>query len=290
MRSAVRSVRRALLLLAMTCGVASVGAAQAGTTGGRAQPPVGAGDKMPAGIKPNMPKSPRIPSTFSELFAERDQRAMDALNYLRCVRVTVRAIQVGALGLVPRDWIITCAEQKNEWRGVLVDLGADDGNGRVQKQFALRDNGKVVSDPLDTARVVGIARALVRGTTAPVPGKGAYEFLPVPLRQPTFIEVWFLPVPKDPARAIVGGDSLIQMALDGTRELGHSRTASPIRTLTVTPGESYSFKSLEERIPLISELMLAHMALSVAPEVRVLSNQYESIFARGDGPVKHVQR
>ena len=290
MRSAVRWIRRALLLLAMTCGVAVVGEAQAGTTGGKARPPVGAGDQMPPGVKPNLPKSPRIPTTFSELFAERDQRAMDALSYLRCVRVTLRAMQMGALGLVPREWIITCIEQKNEWRGVLVDLSPADGNASVKGQFALRDNGKVVTDPVDTAKVVGIARALVRGTTAPLPGKGAFEYLPVPLPQPTFIEVWFLPVPKDPARAVVGGDSLIQMAPDGTREMGHSRTTSPIRTLNVTPGESYSFKSLEERIPLISELMLAHMALSIAPEVRVLSNQYESIFARGDGPVKHVQR
>lgn len=290
MTSVVRSAGRALLLASVTCCVATAAGAQAGSTGGRAQPPVGAVDRFPVGMKPKMPESPRIPSTFTELFAGRDERAMNALNYLRCIRVTVRAIQVGALGLVPREWIITCVEQEKEWRGVLVDMSPQDGIARVQKQFALRDNGKVVTDPIDTVRVAGIARALVRGTTAPTPGKGAYEFLPVPLPQPTFIEVWFLPVPKDPTRAVVGGDSLIQMASDGMRELGHSRSTSPIRTLTVTPGESYSLKSLEERIPLISELMLAHMALSVAPEVRVLSNQYESIFLRGSSPVKHVQR
>lgn len=241
-------------------------------------------------MKPKAPVTPRIPTTFDELFAERDQRAMNALSYLRCVRVTLRAMQMGALGLVPREWVITCLEQKNEWRGVFVELATEDGTPRVRKQFALRDNGKVVNDPVDTALAAGVARALVRGTTAPPPGKGEYEFLPVPLPQSTFIEVWFLPVPKDPSRSVVGGDSLIQMNKEGTREMGHSRTTSPIRTLAVSPGDSYSLKSLEERIPLISELMLAHMALSVAPEVRVVSNQYESIFTRGDGPVKHVQR
>ena len=289
MRSAVRFTGRGASLFALACALSvspSSAGAQSNAGAAKVQPPVG----PPAGVKPKLPESPRIPTTFPELFAERDQRATDALSYLRCLRVTLRAMQMGALGLVPREWVLTCVEQGSEWRGVFVDLAGNDGTARVQKQFALRDNGKVVSDPVDTAKVVGVARALVRGTTAPLPGKGQHEFLPVPLPHATFIEVWFLPVPSDPARAVVGGDSLIQMNVDGTRELGHSRSTSPIRTLSVTAGPSYSLKSLEERIPLISELMLAHMALSVAPEVRVLSNQYESVFTRGTGPVKHVQR
>jgi hypothetical protein len=278
------------VLLALTCAFAATAEAQSDPTKAKAQPPAGPSDKMLEAMKSKIPTSPRIPTAFTELFDERDARAMDALNYLRCLSVTLRAIKVGALGLVPREWVITCVEQKNEWRGVFVDLSSEDGTARVRKQFALRDNGKVVTDPVDTAKAAGIARALVRGTTAPTPGAGKHEFLPVPLPQKTFIEVWFLPVPQDPSRATVGGDSLIQMNADGTRELGHSRTTAPIRTIAVSPGESYALKSLEERIPLISELMLAHMALSIAPEVRVRTNQYESIFTRGDAPVKHVQR
>jgi hypothetical protein len=245
--------------------------------------------ELPPGVM-GTPASPRIPTTFDELFAERDARAVDALNYLRCFRATVRAIQAGALGQVPRSWTLVCVQQHGEWRGVLSQFIDADPGIKVQRQFAMRGSGLVVTDAVDTAVVAGVSRALLRGLAAPLPGTGRYEYTPVPLRQPTFIELWYLPVPSDPSRAVVGGDSLIQLSADGTRELGHSRRTPPIRTFAVAPGASYLLTSKEERIPLLSELMVAHMALSVAPDVRVRTTQFETIFSRSSTAVKHVRR
>jgi hypothetical protein len=260
-------------------------------TGGKPRPiPGAATGGLPPGMNPKAPVTPRIPVTFDELFAERDARAVAALNYLRCLRGTLRAIQTGALGQVPREWTLTCVEEKGEWRGVLSQFTDGEPGVKVQRQFAMRGSGAVVTDPIDTAKVAGVARALVRGIAAPLPGKGRHEYLPVPLRQPTFIELWYLPVPTDPSRAVVGGDSLIQLSVDGSRELGHSRSTPPIRTFSVAPGSSYLLVSGEERIPLLSELMVAHMALSVAPDVRVRTTQFESVFSRSSTAVKHVRR
>jgi hypothetical protein len=291
------AVRWAWLVAATvgTMGTVASGAWQqldAQATGGKPRPvpvPGAVMGELPPGVT-GTPASPRIPTTFDELFAERDARAIDALNYLRCLRGTLRAIQTGVLGQVPRGWTLVCVEQKGEWRGVLSQFVDGEPGVMVQRQFAMRGSGTVVTDAIDTANVAGIARALLRGVAAPSPGKGQYEYLPVPLRQPTFIELWYVPVPSDPSRAVVGGDSLIQLSVDGTRELGHSRTTPPIRTFSVAPGSSYLLMSREERIPLLSELMVAHMALSVAPDVRVRTQQFESVFSRSTTAVTHVRR
>ena len=289
MKAAVRWACRGLFAATLASGAWHELSAQ--STGSKQKPIPGVDlTGLPESVRKSLPSAPPIPSGFDALFGERDARAMDALSYLRCMNVTLRAIQGGALGQVPRSWILTCVEQGAEWRGVFVEFTDDDPGVKIHRQFALRGGGAVVSDPVDTATVAGIARALVRGLAAPVPGKGQYQYLPVPLRQPTFIELWYLPVPSDPSRAVVGGDSLIQLSVDGTRELGHSRTTPPIRTFAVTPGASYVLASKEERIPLLSELMVAHMALSVAPDVRVRTTQFESIFSRSSTAVKHVRR
>jgi len=250
--------------------------------------PAGSQDGLPAGMK--MPSSPRVPTTFAELFAERDTRALQALAYMRCLQTTLRGVQTGLLGRVPRAWLMTCVQQGEEWRGVFSELTVEEPGIKVHAQFAVRGTGMAVRDPVDTARVAGLTRAMLRGVAAPMPGAGTHQYMPVPLPQKTFIEVWFVPVPSSPSTAVVGGDSLIQMSLDGTRELGHSRTTPPIRTLAVTTGTEYLLKSTEERIPLLSELMVAHMALSLSPDVRVRTYQMESIFTRGVTAVRHETR
>ena len=282
-----------LLLTAVAASLLGVSAvhAQSGGKKVKPKPTIPAGSTavtLPDAMK--VPTSPKVPTTFEGLFAERDKRALDALGYLRCLQVTLSAIQSGRLGQVPREWLMTCVKQESEWRGVFSELTQDAPGIRVQRQFALRGGGMPVDDAIDTATVAGITRAMLRGLAAPLPGKGSYEFMPVPLMQGTYIEVWFLPVPSNPQRAVVGGDSLIQMSADGVRELGHARSAPPIRTISVSGGQTLSIASVEERIPQLSELMLAHLALSIAPEVRVLTQQYESIFKRGTLNVQHVQR
>lgn len=252
--------------------------------------PATAGVSTPGPDRSKLPKAPKVPATFDALFAERDGRAVDAIGYLRCMQGTVNALRGGALGNVPREWSITCIEQAGEWRGVFGTL--NDKGITVQLQVAFRgERVQITRDRVDTARVSGTARALLRGLSAPAPGKGQYEIIPVALAQPTFVEVWFLPVPSDPTKAIVGGDSLIQMSSDGVRELGHGRTTPPIRKVAVPlDAKSWTLQSLEERIPAVSELMIARMALDLMPEVRVRTNQYESVLTRGAKAWTHRPR
>jgi hypothetical protein len=91
---------------------------------------------------------------------------------------------------------------------------------------------------------------------------------------------------------MIGGDSLIQMSADGTRELGHIRQAAVLRAMTVPlqGAATWTLPSLEERIPTVSELMLAHLTLDLIPEVRVRTNQYDSILKRGVPGWTHVRR
>lgn len=259
------------------CGLALLGASVV-----RPLSAQGAGAKAPPGqLDPSkLPKTPKIPETFEGLFAERDARARAALGYLRCMQGTVNALRSGALGAVPRDWAIACIEQRNEWRGVFGQLG--EVGIEVRLQYAFRgDRGVVTRDPVDTARVNGAARALLRGLAAPLPGAGTYEFTPVPLSQGTFLEVWFLPVPGDPSRMVIGGDSLIQMTPDGVRELGHGMTTPPIRRVTLAAGTPrWALASSEERIPTVSELMAAYLAIGMIPEVRIRTREYESMLTR----------
>lgn len=231
--------------------------------------------------KPKLPSSLKIPTTFDSLFAERDVRAESALGYLGCMQRTVNALRGGALGAVPREWSIACMLQGAEWRGVFGELTEHAPGFAVRLQYALRGNGVVVKDPVDTARAAGLARALFRGLSAPLPGAGKYEFIPLALPQKTYIEVWFVPVPSNPSRVVVGGDSVIQMSVDGSRELGHTRSAPSIRELALpTDGAAYVLESSEDRIPLLSELVASRLALDFVPQVAVRTRQYESLLTR----------
>ena len=278
------SARRGTLSLAMAGALLGTLTGPLAAQGTAMKRPPGAPDLS------KLPKTLKVPVTFEGLFDERDARALGALGYLRCLQGTVTALRSGALGAVPRDWSITCIEQGREWRGVfgqLTDVGID-----VRLQYAFRDGrGIRTTDRIDTARVNGTARALLRGLSAPLPGTGTHEFTPVPLPQSTFLEVWFLPVPGDPKRVVVGGDSLIQMTSDGMRELGHSRSTPPIRTMSVALNAAlWTLESLEERIPTVSELLVARMALDLVPEVRVRSRQYESVLTRAGPSWTHRRR
>lgn len=252
-----------------------------------------AGSQAGSQALPALPKTPVVPTTFAGLFAARDARASESLGYLRCLSGTVGALRAGALGGVPREWSMTCVRQGREWRGVFGQL-TDDGI-LVRLQYAFRgargDRGVLTRDPIDTSVVNGTARALLRGLSAPLPGAGRFEFTPVPLPQDKFIEVWFLPMASTPVRAVVGGDSLIQMSADGSRELGHGRTTPPIRTVSVPlEGARWTLASSEDRLPTVSELLIAHMAIDLVPEVRVVTRQYESILTRGRPGWTHRKR
>jgi hypothetical protein len=246
--------------------------------------------------RPDSVVGPKVPETFEGVFAARDARAKDALDYLRCMQATVGALQSGALGQVPRGWSITCVQQDSEWRGVFGELTDGAPGMLVHLQYAMRagpsgGNGMLVRDPIDTTRVNGTARALLRGLAAPLPRGGQTEFVPIALAQTGFTEVWFLPVPGNPTRVVVGGDSLIQMSSDGMRELGHSRSTPPLRQFAIAPtSPTYTLNSTEDRVPLLSELVIARMALGMVPEVHVRTNQYDSILTRSASAWKHVKR
>ncbi len=264
---------------------AQTGADSGGRIGGRGASP-------PPGVKPKLPPTLKVPTTYADLFAERDSRAEAAIGYLGCLQETVIALRSGTLGAVPREWSIACVKQGAEWRGLFGELAADGPGFVVHLQYALRRRA-VVTDAVDTVRAGAVARALFRGLSAPLPGAGQYEVIPVVLPQPTFVEVWFLPVPSA-TRAIVGGDSLIQMSRDGTRELGHSKSAAALHAIAVpSAGSAFVVESAEERIPLLSELITARMALDHLPRITVRTRQYDAVVtnaATGLAVWKHARR
>jgi hypothetical protein len=247
---------------------------------------------IPAGQQvPDLPKAPPVPTTYVGLFAERDARAQAALGYLRCMQKSLEATKSGAFGTVQPEWTLVCVRAGKEWRGVLMELTAKDPGARVHRQLAMRGAGKVVTDAVDTAAVSSTARALRRALSVPVPGKGVGEFTPVVLAEPSQTEIWFLPLPGDRTRTLVGGDSVIQMAADGNRELGHASRTPPIRALTIPAGStSLTVSSLEERLPLVSELLAARVALEWVPEVRIRTTTYEAVLTRATGTWKHTSR
>jgi hypothetical protein len=274
-------VRRGVLLLPLVSLLVLPPRASMG-----AQPPAGA-----AQAPPPLPVTPKVPTSHAGLFAARDARAVAAIGYLRCFQGAVTALRTGALGQVPTGWSIACLQQGREWRAVFGELTEEAPGFAVRRQLALRGDGAVVTDPVDTARAGGVARALLRGLSAPVPGRGVAEFVPLVLHQGTYTEVWFLSPPADPARVAVGGDSLIQMNKEGLRELGHSKRTPPVRLVSVpTTGERWTLGSAEVTLPLLSELMVAHMAADLIPEVTVRTQRYESTWSRRTGRWTHRRR
>ena len=293
---AVRRFAEALALGA-ACAATSVLPAQStsGATGG-GQSKAAAAPRPPAQKLPDFTK---VPTTFEGLFAERESRAVDVLGYLRCLEATVNALRAGALGGVERGWSLTCIKQKNEWRGIFGELIDGPPGMRVKVQFALRNpgptpntrSGMVVRDAVDTVLASGTARALLRGLAATAPGNGLGQFVPVTLSQKNFTEVWFVPSANSPERAVIGGDSLIQMSSDGMRELGHASSTPKMRVVSIpVGGTTYTLESSEERIPLLTELMLAHLAIDLLPEVRVRTREYDAILTRSTRTWTFVKR
>lgn len=288
-------VRRFLEALALSaaCAVVSILPAQATGSAKRkaATPPPVPTQKLPDFTK--------VPTTFEGLFAERESRAVDVIGYLRCLEATVNALRAGALGGVERGWSLTCIKQKGEWRGVFGELIDTPPGMRVKVQFALRNpgptpdtrSGMVVRDPVDTALASGTARALLRGLAATAPGNGLGQFVPITLSQKNFTEVWFVPSANSPERAVIGGDSLIQMSSDGMRELGHASSTPKMRVVSIpVGGTTYTLESSEVRIPLLTELMLAHLAIDVLSEVRVRTREYDAILSRSTRKWTFVKR
>ena len=255
---------------------------------------------LPAQATPQtLPAFTKVPTSFEGIFGERDSRAVNVLGYLRCLEVTVNALRTGALGAVEKGWSLTCIKQKNEWRGIFGQLIDTPPGMRVKVQFALRNSGLtpnsrsgvVVRDPVDTALAGGTARALLRGLAAPLPGNGLGRFVPVALAQKSFTEVWFVPSANSPERAVVGGDSLIQLSKDGTRELGHASSAPKVRVLSIPMGSStYTLESGDAAVPLLTELMVAHLAIDIVPEVRVRTRDYDAILTRSTQKWTFVKR
>ncbi|MCE2902149.1 MAG: hypothetical protein ACK5XT_18090 [Gemmatimonas sp.] len=244
------------------------------------------------GPPPSLRQAPPVPSTYEGLFAERDARAQSVIGFAGCMQRTMNAARSGALGSVSPSWSIACIQQGKEWRGLLVELKAKDDVVVVQRQWALRGAGMVVREPFDTAAAGTIARAMRRALSAPLPGRGVADFMPIALVQKGYSEVWFLPMPDASTRIVIGGDSLIQMTEDGTRELGHAKFTPRIRVLPpLSAGAtSLTLPSREERLPLVSEIVAARLALPKVAEVRIRTATYDAMLSRATGKWTHSAR
>lgn len=276
--------RRALSLVAGVCLMsASVVQAQSSPPPKPPQLPPGVQGKgklvpakVPDSVMATMPRTIKMPTTDAGFFEQRDERARNALEFLDCLERTLLASRAGALGAVPTAASIVCLKDKDEWRGVVAEVPAGRPGIAVRTQLAMRRGGTIVSDAIDTAKVAAVMGGMRRAVDAKTPGAGVTTFMPIVVPYATFVEVLFLPVPGASETLYAGGDSVIQMAVDGSRELGHSRNAprlTPIAVQTARPGEA-RFTSLEVKLPLVSELVAARALLSQYRVVRIDTKTY----------------
>jgi hypothetical protein len=281
--------RRALLLAVAAVALAATSSTSLGAQGAKRGPPLNPSVALPTGMP--MPKTPKMPTTFEGLFAERSDRAVRALGYLRCVRNTMGAIEAGLLGRVPRAWLLVCVEHKDEWRGVFTEAAEDvQGGLRVMGQFSLKE-GRATSTPIDTNRVVSAARSLVRGHLRTAAGRGEVRVHAAG------------PAAGRLQRGVVPPDAGQPGARGGRRGLAHPddrrrhprarafRSTPAIRTFAVDrAAPELVLESPEDRVPLLSELMIAHLALDGKSRVVLRTRQYESVFSRGSRAPQHTPR
>ena len=223
-----------------------------------------------------LPK-PKPPLTLDDRFAERYKRSVRVVQYSQCMMQTIVAGRTGKVGVVPPNDLAICVQQKGEWRGVFGQFDESKAGFAVRLQYAMRGNGKIIREPIDTAVVAGAARSLVRASSIPFPGNPADEFLPLILQQENFNEIWFLSSKMDPAHAVVGGDSIIQMSASGVKELGHSKNTPLTRHVEAKPGETLIIESSESDVPMVSELVVGNAAADIVPEVRIRTIKYDWI-------------
>jgi hypothetical protein len=228
--------------------------------------------KIPDSLAARLPKTPKMPSSDQEVFTQRDLRARNVLGYFDCLARTVKASREGGLGVVPPTSLLVCVLEKGEWRGVVAEPVNKFPGVAVRTQLAMRGAGAVVKEPIDTFNVLVIARGVRRAVQAKATTVGAITVSPVVLPYDSYLEILYVPVPTENGALFVGGDSIIQMAPDGSRELGHSRSAPPMTPLTVNAGKKDEavIQSTQPQVPLVSELVAARALL---PRFRVVTLQ-----------------
>ncbi|MEP6764043.1 MAG: hypothetical protein ABJB66_07015 [Gemmatimonadaceae bacterium] len=271
--------RRTLLAIASAsiCLMAFSVVASAQSRGG--PPPAKGLPPMPV-VPPELRAKP--PQSLSERFADRNERALLAFQYSRCMLATIVAGRTGKIGAIPSGDLAICIRQKGEWRGVFGNFDESKTGFAVHLQYSMLGNGTVVKSLIDTALVAGAARALVRASSIPFPGSPAHEFLPVILQQKGFFELWFLSAQMDPTHGVIGGDSLIQLSVDGQKELGHSKSAPLARKIEVTPGEEFVIQSSETDIPTISELIAGNAAAGIVNKLTVRTLHWDWVRTRSE--------
>ncbi len=266
----VRAVFRLLagLALATAATTASAQVRPGGPPPGAVRVPA----KLPDSVAARLPKTPKMPSSDQEVFTQRDLRARNVLGYFDCLARTVKASRVGGLGAVPPTSLLVCVQENDEWRGVVAEPVDKFPGVAVRTQFAMRGAGAVVKEPIDTFNVLAIARGVRRAVQAKATTVGAITVSPVVLPYDSYLEILYVPVPTENGTLYVGGDSIIQMAPDGSRELGHSRSAPPMTPLTVNAGkrDEAVIQSTQPQVPLVSELVAARALL---PRFRVVTLQ-----------------
>ncbi len=237
---------------------------------------------------------PKVPEGHGARFELRDERALSMLQYMNCMNNTVTSAQRGMLGIIPENAVLACVREKDGWRGVfgVANRVGDGINFRIIAQVSMQGTNAVRTNaPVDTVRVVSAIMASARGQEA-MSGrnKGKYETTAVPLQFESFMELWFMPVQNNASKLFVGGDSLIQMTVDGRREQGHFQKSPPVRELPMPSGRVFEIASTEDELPLVSELMAARLSLLRVPEVRIVTRKYTSVISNTTRKWVHTER
>lgn len=225
-----------------------------------------------------VPRTLPVPRGHAEIFAHRDSRALDILQYLHCAGATVAAEQARAIS-APDSAMLLCTREKDGWRGLFGTFDSRFGNFVVFSQVAVQQRTSGVGVPttaaLDTLTAGAVARAHIRALSTPNRGAPRNAFTWAPLHYGTYLEVWFVPLQNNASSLYVGGDSLIQMTADGRKEQGHFSKSPPVRALPLPTGSLYTIPSLEAEVPLISELIAARLALMRVPTVRIRTQRFD---------------
>lgn len=196
-------------------------------------------------------------------FDREDRRSRALIHTLNCARRVAALRQRGAFG--PRDSLGgsgQCMEAGNRTIGIFLE--SDSPFVRVTR-FSAVDLGTLsrITDPVDTAAALAVRRAQ---DDALMQGNALFEKLDRQYTPMTFrfdgdsIEVWLTPVTllSGPPYS-AGGELGFLYAPDG-KTLGRKIDATAeYRTVAVPDSGEVPIASRQDRIPLMSELLLANL-------------------------------
>jgi hypothetical protein len=209
-------------------------------------------------------------------------------GYLRSVGVLGRADSVGRTGLCLR---------KADRRALAAYFTPDSAYSKAVDLRVLDVADSLwYRGPIDTAAVVAQARAASEAVRKGFPffQQRRRAFTPVSIRTDgDTIEVWLLPLDflDQPAPTALGGERAYIYSPDGRTLVREVDAFDRHRAFAVPDTGVVEIISLEDGLPLVSELMAANRMHSAGREIRIVTDAFISQLVRGPPEVwVHLKR